>query len=226
MLALKQLESNNNTVVEEVNYHLMLSLNELINQQLIARDTPDAKARFVLKNTTKFIERHEYRRMQIEKQLFNTTTPYALTHHPINSTILNDGRILRPLHASDTSQINALFERRSSKSFNNINRQITTNPTTCLGIFLPNNNILAYILQYENGILGMLHVKEEYRNKGYGTLLVQKATNVLENEGRECIAYILDGNIKSERIFSKIGWIKANPLESKGKSGRRRAPRM
>ena len=221
VLALEQLEPDS----KDVSKHLTHALQELVNQQLVARDRPDAEARFVLKNHTKFIEKHRERRLEIEQSLFQTQTPYSLIHHPNNATILKDGNILRPLYLSDTSLINACFERRSSKSFTKIQRQITLHPTTCLGIFQPNNNICGYILQYENGILGMLYIKEEFRRRGYGTLLVQKATDVLEGEGKECVALILDGNSVSERVFERVGWVKADPMGKRG-TGRRRAPRM
>ena len=37
--------------------------------------------------------------------------------------------------------------------------------------------------------------------------------------------YILDDNIPSERLFSKLGWVKANQFIKKG-TGRQHAPRM
>ena len=219
--------------------YLMDALSGLVHQQLRIREGPDPNPRFV-DPKTKFQEKNGERRLEIEQELFRTqtlfpisppskTTGKAQTYHenkgPKYIRRLADGSTLRPLRHSDIPTINALFARGNSpKSLNQITRQIhaTNNPAN-FGI-MRGHELCAFIMQYENGVLGMLHVEEPHRQKGYGAELVQMATQVLEEQGKECVAYIVDGNAISERVFSKCGWRKADPNVKKG-TGRRRAPR-
>ena len=87
-----------------------------------------------------------------------------------------------------------------------------------------NTVLVACILQYPNGALGMLHVDESFRRYGLGGWLLKEATARLERHGSPCFAFIVDNNKASEALFTKHGWVKENPNEKRG-TGRRRAKR-
>ena len=221
---------NNNNANEAASY-LMNALRGLVNQQLQVRNGPDISPRY-FDPKSKYKEKHETRRLQIEQSLFQTQTPdiYEKTNSNNNNNSSNvdvvrlkDGSTLRPLRHSDAPLINSQFNRQSSKSLSQITRCIHADNPACFGIFR-GHELCGFILQYENGILGMLHVEEKHRRNGYGFTLVRKATELLERENRERVTFILDGNEASERIFARQGWIKADPTQTKG-TGRRRAPR-
>ena len=90
--------------------------------------------------------------------------------------------------------------------------------------------LVACILRYESGPLGILHVSEELRGRGYGTALLREAIKAVSeaNRGRdlplEYTAFIKDGNTASERVFEKVGFVRENPNAKKG-TGKRRANR-
>jgi GNAT superfamily N-acetyltransferase len=121
--------------------------------------------------------------------------------------------------ASSSSSSSSLSESFSSEA---IARRIDRG-VACFGIFR-GHDLIAFVAQYENGVLGMLYVQETYRNRGYGTILIQVATKALEEHQLECIAWIVDGNTASETVFTNCGWVKENPHQKRG-TGRRRAPR-
>jgi ribosomal protein S18 acetylase RimI-like enzyme len=84
--------------------------------------------------------------------------------------------------------------------------------------------LVACILRYHNGALGMLHVDEQYRRCGLGKILVQEASKALVEHELPCFTFIVDNNIASENLFTKLGWVKDNPNGKKG-TGKRRAKR-
>jgi len=219
--------------------YLLKALASLVNQQLDIRSQPGSTPRFV-KPSERYKEKHSQRRLEIEMDLFQSQTKenpsirkipptekpkHILTKKRIRR--LQDGSTLRPLRHSDAPLINAIIPRcQSTKSLQQITRQIALqqqHPAN-LGIFR-GHDLCGCILQYENGVLGMLYVLPAYQNLGYGNLLVQTATEYLIDNDMECSCYILDGNSVSEHVFEKHGWEKADPNQKK-RTGRRRAPRL
>ena len=100
-----------------------------------------------------------------------------------------------------------------------------------LGIVDENTGALvACIVRYESGPLGILHVSEDFRGRGYGTALLREATKAVleanQNGDRplECAAFIKDGNTASEKVFAKVGFVRENPNAKRG-TGKRRANR-
>jgi DTW domain-containing protein YfiP/GNAT superfamily N-acetyltransferase len=105
-----------------------------------------------------------------------------------------------------------------------------------LGIVDENETLVACILRYESGPLGILHVSEEHRGKGYATALLKEATKAVSKAARsnydrddlplelQCTAFIKDGNTASERVFAKVGYVRENPNVKRG-TGKRQAKR-
>ena len=84
--------------------------------------------------------------------------------------------------------------------------------------------MVACIVRYERGALGMLHVEEAYRRRGYGFALLNVATKALEARGEDREVFIVDGNHGSEALFTAAGWVREDPTLKKG-TGKRRAKR-
>jgi len=142
---------------------------------------------------------------------------------------------VRRLTHEDIPLIDTWWENGgTSKSAMTISRCIDSDKDVgaSLGIVDDNDKtkLIACVVRYESGPLGVLHVVEEHRKKGYGTALLAEATRiVMENRDNhdpplECVAFIKDGNIASEQVFSKVGYVRENPNAKKG-HGRRRANR-
>mmetsp|Transcript_6704 Transcript_6704/g.16005 ORF Transcript_6704/g.16005 Transcript_6704/m.16005 type:complete len:119 (-) Transcript_6704:1528-1884(-) len=95
----------------------------------------------------------------------------------------------------------------------------------CLGVFKPGGDQLrAGIVRYEGGAVGMLHVDPRHRRRGYGEALLSEATKAIETAGvGECVAFVMEGNVASEKTFRKVGWERDDPC-LKG-TGNRKANR-
>jgi DTW domain-containing protein YfiP/ribosomal protein S18 acetylase RimI-like enzyme len=132
--------------------------------------------------------------------------------------------MLRQLRPSDASSVDSKWPHRSDTSLKMITRRIETKDPCCLGLEQQDGELCAFILRYEDGSLGMLHVDEAYRKSGHGTRLLVEATRLLEERGEPRVAYIVDGNGASQGLFAKQGWIREDPNAKKG-TGKRRAKR-
>jgi DTW domain-containing protein YfiP/ribosomal protein S18 acetylase RimI-like enzyme len=138
---------------------------------------------------------------------------------------IGQGAILRQLRPSDASSVDSKWPHRSHTSLKMITRRIETQDPCCLGLEQQDSGELcAFILRYEDGSLGMLHVDEAYRRSGYGTRLLEEATWRLEERGEPRVAYIVDGNSASQGLFAKQRWRREDPNAKKG-TGKRRAKR-
>ena len=153
-----------------------------------------------------------------------------------NITLL-DGSILRPLRPSDAPLVNAWWEYSSERTLPLVMRRIALSQSAtsdssgrqdrpgCFGIEEnETGQLVACIVRYEGGALGMLHVLEHFRRRGYGLALLQHATKILHSRGEERVAFIYDGNDASEKLFLAAGWERADP-QIKRKTGARKAKR-
>lgn len=179
------------------------------------------------------------RRREIEKVLFQSTTvtktllpahPTTRLHpHPDNATsILKDGAILRPLTQSDAPLVDAWWDQRTpNHSQALVERRIALATCLSFGIYDVGEHqggLAACLVQYEGGALGMLHVHESYRRRGYGATLVAHASALLAERHEPAFCFIVDGNQASEGLFRKAGWVRDNPTLKRG-TGKRRAKR-
>ena len=141
-------------------------------------------------------------------------------------TVLPDGAILRSLEPTDAPLVDSWWEYKSAKSLPLVMRRIALDRgVACLGIEIPEDgSLVACIMRYDGGILGMLHVEEAYRRRGYGSALLRQATKALQERNEERVAFIVDGNHASEAVFASVGWERDNPKQKRG-TGKRRAKR-
>jgi len=143
---------------------------------------------------------------------------------------LADGAIIRPLQIADAPQLDAWWDHKSPTSLQMVVRCISSdrnaNVGACLGIYEPGGRKLrAGIVRYEGGAVGMLHVDPQHRRRGYGKALLSEATKAIEKAAGtgECVAFIMEGNVASEKTFQKVGWVREDP-SLKG-TGKRKANR-
>lgn len=143
----------------------------------------------------------------------------------------NPNLFLRNLQVEDAKWVDSRWPYRSNKSLRVIERQIKadninatqTGSSCCLGIE-HEGELIGCIFRHRNGSLGILHVDEAYRRKGYGTILLQEASRTLMKRNESPTCYIVDGNTKSEELFKSLGWVKENANAPRG-TGKRRAKR-
>ena len=200
-----------------VNFHL-------VNARMMA-------PRSAGKSTAKLYAKNK-RRREIELELFadmkstssNSDMEVEVKRSVRQRRILEDGAVLRSLMPSDAKLVDSWWEYQSSKSLPLVSRRIEIdNGMACLGVEV-GGSLVACILRYEGGALGMLHVEEKYRRRGYGSALLQQATQILKESDEERVAFIVDGNHASETVFEAAGWERDDP-NIKRRTGKRRAKR-
>ena len=117
------------------------------------------------------------------------------------------GTVLRLLTINDATAIFNNWYNQSVK-LSTIEKRIELG-VACFGIE-QKGKLVAHIVRCEDGCLGMLHVDEEMRGRGYGTLLLEEATLVLDKAGLPKIALIKRGNTAAETVFRGVGWTVAD----------------
>jgi DTW domain-containing protein YfiP/ribosomal protein S18 acetylase RimI-like enzyme len=223
--ALVLLEPHNSNATLAQDY-LHAALQSLVRTQLMysknipnSEESPDQSGPyFAGTRREKKVWVKQERRLHIEDEIDRDDDPQ--TKQALN---IGEGAILRQLRPSDASSVNSKWPYRSDKSLKMITRRIETQDPCCLGLER-DGELCAFILRYEDGSLGILHVEEAYRRNGYGTRLLVEATRLLEERGEPRVAYIVDGNGASEGLFAKQRWIREDPNAKKG-TGKRKAKR-
>lgn len=76
-----------------------------------------------------------------------------------------------------------------------------------LGLF-ENNELAGIIGRHPEGCIGMLHVLEKYRGKGYGEILEKAMINKLIKEKQMKFGEVVDGNDISMYLQKKLGGTK------------------
>ena len=234
---LQILEPSLETAVASKYLHGVLALHvnfHLVNTRMMA-------PRKIIKSTARLYAKNK-RRREIELKLFAGKELKSLKtdserrkslemdselcpKQPVNLfRMLQDGAVLRSLTPSDACLVDSWWEYRNSKSLSLVSRRIEVDQgVACLGIEI-DGTLVACILRYEGGALGMLHVEEKYRRRGYGLSLLQQATQTLKERDEERVAFIVEGNHVSEAVFEAAGWKRVDHGNSR-RTGIRRAKR-
>ncbi|KAF2878768.1 hypothetical protein ILUMI_27395, partial [Ignelater luminosus] len=80
------------------------------------------------------------------------------------------------------------------------------------GLYLKSTNaLIAWIMRIQIG-MGTLHVMDEYKRKGYGSLITKVLTKQLAQEGVYPIASTLNNNNISQAMFTKLGFKKCTSV--------------
>jgi ribosomal protein S18 acetylase RimI-like enzyme len=68
------------------------------------------------------------------------------------------------------------------------------------------NEPLAWIFHDEAGSFTHLYCLEDHRKKGYAEYVTIVATNAFLEKGKNVLAYTLEGNVKAQKLFDKLGF--------------------
>ena len=74
--------------------------------------------------------------------------------------------------------------------------------------YYENNVLIGYVIEHSNGSTGGLFVKPEFRNKGYGTLILKEGYSKAKDYAR--FSQVAFDNISSIRVHEKLNCIKCN----------------
>ncbi len=113
--------------------------------------------------------------------------------------------VCRPLSTIDAGYIydNSRYKKYTSLSY--IKQRIKSGPS--IGLF-QKNALLGWILTYDDGAMGFLHVLDDYRRKGLGTQITVAMIKHLKSKGEIPFVHIEEDNINSLRLAWKLGFEK------------------
>uniref|UniRef100_T1GKT9 N-acetyltransferase domain-containing protein n=1 Tax=Megaselia scalaris TaxID=36166 RepID=T1GKT9_MEGSC len=114
---------------------------------------------------------------------------------------------LKPLTLEDADIVNDLWPPKFPGSINYVEYLIKTDYS--MGAFCKTTgNLVAWILRYPIGCLGILQVKREYYRRGLGKLVVTAISKKLGEEGLDCSVTINVKNEPSTKLFKSVGYEK------------------
>ena len=241
---LQLLEPNtDNDNMKLASHHLLSTLKAMILTQMKYEQIYLEKHSELVRNVDK-LHAKKIRQEQI-KLMDNNSIPnntyededlVTTTISPSSSVQLPKGYKLRQLKSqtNDAKYVDSIWPYSSKKSLGMIEKQIhadnlnttrysnsndddgtSCSSACCLGVEYK-KELVACIIRHRNGSLGILHVDPQHRNRGLAQALLQSAMNTLSSRNEKLFAYIVDGNKASERLFSKLGWRKDDPLGKRG----------
>lgn len=76
-----------------------------------------------------------------------------------------------------------------------------------IGLFV-DNKLAGFIGKHPEGCMGMLYVYPKYRGYGYGEILEKAMINKLIDENQKIFNEVVESNIISERLQTKLGFAK------------------
>lgn len=112
---------------------------------------------------------------------------------------------LKPLNESHANKVNAAWPHRYDGSIQFILYSIKYHIN--FGLFNDGDELLAWGLRYDNGLLGLIQVDESQMRKGYGSLITKALSKKIAEEFNSDIsALIKRDNVSSMNMFTKLGF--------------------
>ncbi|MCQ4923658.1 GNAT family N-acetyltransferase [Tissierella carlieri] len=109
------------------------------------------------------------------------------------------------------------FNDGSKKLYNIMERGIKRDELKVM--ISSNGNCIGFIMVTDNGAFDMypyLHliiVHEDYRGKGYGSILMEYYENEFYPQSRKLFLLVGKFNNKAEKLYSRLGYIKCGEIE-------------
>ncbi|MBS4535305.1 GNAT family N-acetyltransferase [Clostridium sp. D2Q-14] len=124
----------------------------------------------------------------------------------------NEFELLKPNHKvsnlrmKDAEIVNEFYTYKSENSIDYIKNCIAERKTSC--IFDKNGKPLSWAVIREDGSMGIMYTRKEYRNKGLAISVTLDLINKVINNGDTPFVHIVHGNTPSVRLAEYIGFKK------------------
>ena len=119
---------------------------------------------------------------------------------------LNDEMTLLQLLPEHARKIHDLYPANEIESIDLFEKLIEK--LSAFGIFTPNGDLIAWMVQSYYGAMFSMQTKPEYRRKGYGTYLARHLTKAIQNRGYIPFVMIRPDNIASKSLHEKLAYRK------------------
>ncbi|KAL1502275.1 hypothetical protein ABEB36_007441 [Hypothenemus hampei] len=118
---------------------------------------------------------------------------------------------VKPLNKQDISIIDNAWPHRSPTSINKHWQWIQLG--TSFGVYLKSNDkLVSWVTSSCLGQMSALQTLEQYKRKGYGSLVVKHMAKYLATQGFDSCISIIAGNVESEGLYKKLGFKKTSSL--------------
>ncbi|XP_016945780.3 uncharacterized protein [Drosophila suzukii] len=115
------------------------------------------------------------------------------------------GFTLKSLKVDDAQVIDDHWEWSEPGSLSYIRRQIWC--TTSVGLYKDEDNeLVAWCIKAQDGLLAALQVKPSYKRKGFGAIIVKEFSRLEAEQGRDIITEVGSENEPSLNLFKKLGF--------------------
>ncbi|MEE9274361.1 MAG: GNAT family N-acetyltransferase [bacterium] len=119
-------------------------------------------------------------------------------------TPFREGPEVDSLREEDAPALSSLSEYGATPAY--CAERIRSAPSAAVRI---GGELASSMLVHENGSIGMLHTREEFRNRRLGRLAASALAERQLARGKAVYCYIVDGNTPSQRVFQSLGFRRA-----------------
>ena len=143
----------------------------------------------------------------LEKEYDSETFLYYMPKAECDALQLSvpEGFELKALSADDASTANDVWPNRHQGSLFFLQRLAAWNPNA--GLYeCATGKLVAWCFRLQAGPLGALQVDEEYKRRGFGTVVAIAVAKQIANLGQDCFALVNAANVPSKKMFERIGF--------------------
>jgi ribosomal protein S18 acetylase RimI-like enzyme len=132
-------------------------------------------------------------------------TPCYLYYLPKEKFERDQSHEVSPLREGDAPLVHKYWPYGDSESEWYVRERIQNGPSVAI---YEDGEPVAWALTHSDGSMGMFHVLEEYRRKGYGRSVNSALTELLISQGKTPFCYIADDNIASISLVERAGLVR------------------
>lgn len=126
---------------------------------------------------------------------------------------------LKPLSLDNAELCDDEWPNRHVGSHFFVSRLIAWNPN--IGAYNEHNQLMGWCMRLQAGPLGALQVREEFKRKGLGSLVITAMCKILANYDMDTFALVGIQNLASQNMFKKLGfqhtddayWLRTYPYD-------------
>lgn len=157
---------------------------------------------------------------KLEKEYDSLTVLYYLPRADAEQFDIScpDELTLRPMVEEDAKTADDIWPNKHEGSWFFLKRLINWNPN--IGVYTKQGELVAWSFRLQAGFLGALQVKDSYKRRGLGSLVVKVMAKKLAAMGHDTTALVGEANLPSRKLFESLGfklldtayWLRTYPL--------------
>lgn len=111
---------------------------------------------------------------------------------------------MKPLSVDNAKIVDDEWPNKHDGSLFLVKRLIEWNPN--IAAFNDKNELMGWCLRLQAGSLGALQVREKFKRRGIGSILILAMCKILANSELDTFALVGKRNLESRNMFIKLGF--------------------